>query len=499
MTKPMSPFAAVKPGAVSLHVPRLADFRQSDRTTHISRAVVRDSARMIDFLIAALSGALVAMAYLPEEAFGATRYWIVIPTVSLAVVGLMQVLGLYRIADLGRLARQLPRVVLAWTNVFAVFAVAVFFFKAGAEFSRFWMAAWFLAGGAALVLFRVGLAAVIKRWTRQGRLFRRAVVFGTGDIAVDVLSELEADLSSDLRIAGVFDERLDRAPDMTLGYPLLGGIEDLVAHARKTRLDVIILALPMASEERLATVTAQLSQLPVEIKLPARATPIRFAPETYSRIGNVRMIDLLSKPITAWGGLAKLAFDKIIAALALVALLPVFAMVAAAIRWESKGPVFFKQKRYGFNNELIEVYKFRSMYTDMCDQNAAKLVTKDDPRVTKVGKFIRKTSIDELPQLINVLRGELSLVGPRPHAMSAKAGAKLYDEVVDDYFARHKVKPGITGWAQINGWRGETDTPIKIQKRVECDLYYIENWSVLLDLYILVKTPLALLKTDNAY
>ena len=139
------------------------------------------------------------------------------------------------------------------------------------------------------------------------------------------------------------------------------------------------------------------------------------------------------------------------------------------------------------------------MHNDKCDATAAKLVTKDDPRVTRVGRFIRKTSLDELPQLINVVKGDLSLVGPRPHALQAKAAGNLYDDVVDGYFARHKVKPGITGWAQINGWRGETDTEEKLKQRVEHDLYYIENWSVFLDLYILCKTPIALLDTQSAY
>ena len=162
--------------------------------------------------------------------------------------------------------------------------------------------------------------------------------------------------------------------------------------------------------------------------------------------------------------------------------------------------MLFRQKRYGFNNDMIEVFKFRSMYVEKSDATAAKLVTKDDPRVTRVGRFIRKASLDELPQLFNVVfQGNLSLVGPRPHAVNAKAETRLYDEAVDGYFARHRVKPGITGWAQINGWRGETDTQEKIQKRVEHDLHYIENWSVLFDLYIVAKTPIALLKTENAY
>jgi lipopolysaccharide/colanic/teichoic acid biosynthesis glycosyltransferase len=176
------------------------------------------------------------------------------------------------------------------------------------------------------------------------------------------------------------------------------------------------------------------------------------------------------------------------------------ALVALAIKLDSRGPVLFRQKRYGFNNELIEVYKFRSMYVESTDVTAAKLVTRDDPRVTPIGRFIRKTSLDELPQLLNVVfSGNLSLVGPRPHATHAKAANHLYDLVVDGYFARHRVKPGITGWAQVNGWRGETDTPEKIQRRVEHDLFYIENWSVLFDIYILLKTPFALLKTESAY
>ncbi len=191
--------------------------------------------------------------------------------------------------------------------------------------------------------------------------------------------------------------------------------------------------------------------------------------------------------------------DRVIAAVALVLLSPVFAIIALLIKRDSTGPVFFRQTRHGFNNEPIQVYKFRSMYADQSDVKAAKLVTKNDPRVTRIGRILRKTSIDELPQLINVLRGELSLVGPRPHAMQAKAGGQTYDAAVEGYFARHRVKPGITGWAQIHGWRGETDTLEKLEQRVQHDLHYIDNWSLWLDIYILIKTPLSLLDTKNAY
>jgi exopolysaccharide biosynthesis polyprenyl glycosylphosphotransferase len=213
----------------------------------------------------------------------------------------------------------------------------------------------------------------------------------------------------------------------------------------------------------------------------------------------VPFIDISDKPIADWDYVKKWLFDKIVATLALIALAPLMGLIALAIKLDSKGPVLFRQKRLGFNNEQIDVFKFRTMYADATDAEASKLVTKDDPRVTRVGRFLRKTSLDELPQFFNVAKGDLSLVGPRPHALKAKAADKLYADAVDGYFARHRVKPGVTGWAQINGWRGETDTQGKIQRRVEHDLYYIENWSVTFDLYILLMTPFALLKGDNAY
>ena len=184
----------------------------------------------------------------------------------------------------------------------------------------------------------------------------------------------------------------------------------------------------------------------------------------------------------------KWLFDKIVGSLGLIRAAPIMLVVAIAIKLNSKGPVLFKQTRHGFNNELIEVHKFRSLYADQADPAADKPVTRDDPRVTRVGRFIRKTSLDELPQLFNVVfSGNLSLIGPRPHAMHSRAQDRFFDEAVDGYFARHRVKPGITGWAQIHGWRGETNSQEKIQQRVEHDLYYIENWSILLDIYIFAR------------
>jgi len=315
------------------------------------------------------------------------------------------------------------------------------------------------------------------------------------------LRALAAQDDGDLRILGVFDDRSDaRSPDVVAGFPKLGSIDELVEFARRTRLDLVIFTLPISAEERLLQMLRKLWVLPVDIRLAAHSNKLRFRPRSYSYIGDMPVIDIFDKPIADWDVFVKAAFDKIVGVLCLIALSPVMLAIAIGVKLDSRGPALFKQSRYGFNNEKIEVYKFRSMYVDQLDATARRLVTRNDPRVTRVGRFIRRTSLDELPQLFNVVfTGDLSLVGPRPHAMHARAADHLYDDVVDGYFARHRVKPGITGWAQVNGWRGETDTPEKIQKRVEYDLDYIENWSLLRDIYILALTPFALVKGHNAY
>ena len=482
-------------------VPRLADFRVDDKTRLMSMVVIRGAVRASDIAIIFLLGFVVAVSYVDEPAIiGSTYYMAAIAMTAVVTVAGFDMLGLYSQATFNSFIRQMPRVLLAWTAAFALLLAAVFFLKAADDFSRVWFAAWYVVGIFVLLGERLVVASLVRHWTQQGRLYRRAAIYGGGAISEKLIAELEVDVDSDIRITGIFDDRGDDRVDRVIaGYPRLGGLKQLVSVARNSRLDLVIVALPITAEKRVVEVTRALAVLPAEVKLPARSTELRFTPGTYSRVGNVAMIDLLEKPIADWGSVTKWVFDKIVGTLALFFLAPLMLAVAVAIKLDSRGPVLFRQKRYGFNNELVEVFKFRSMYTDRCDANAVRLVTKNDPRVTPVGRFIRKTSLDELPQLFNVIIGNLSLVGPRPHALEAKAAGDLYDEVVDGYFARHKVRPGITGWAQINGWRGETDTPEKIQKRVECDIYYIENWSLLLDTYILLKTPFALLKSENAY
>ncbi len=413
----------------------------------------------------------------------------------------IQMSGGYTMPALRRPLLTLSRIYVAWAGVFAVFALTVFLAKAGENYSRVWAGSWFVSGLVVLTGLRFSFGALVRHWTATGALERRAVIVGGGDRAEELIRALDREPDSDIRICGIFDDRKDeRSPRTVAGYPKLGTIAELVDFGRIAHIDLLIVSLPLTAENRLLQFFKQLWVLPVDIRLSAHMSKLNFRPRTYSFVGKVPFLAVADKPITDWDYVAKWVFDHVIGALALIALSPLMLLTALAIRLDSPGPIFFKQKRFGFNNELIEVYKFRSMYTNATDAGAAKLVTKGDPRVTRVGRFIRKTSLDELPQLINVVfKGNLSLVGPRPHAVQAKASNRLYGEVVDGYFARHRVKPGITGWAQVNGWRGETDTEEKIQHRVEHDLYYIENWSVLFDLKILLMTPFKLFSTESAY
>jgi len=493
---------AMARGAVSISVPRLADFSQDNTSSLISPVVLRGTFRAIEATMLCAIGAIVAAVYVNEPSVLANgAYWAAHVLTGLAAVLSFELFGLYSMSALSSALSNIPRMLFGWAIAFALCVAGIFFLKIGSDFSRVWLAAWFALGALGLIISRVIFAETVRHLARAGRLYRRAAIYGGGEVTSGLIAELEADLSSDIRICGVFDDRDEaRAKGLVGGYPKLGGLVDLVAYSRSTRVDLVIVALPFTAEERVAAIMKTLCVLPAEIKMPARATRLRFSPRTYSHVGAVAMIDLYDKPIADWHTVQKWLFDKIVGILAVTLLAPVMAVIAVAIKLDSRGPALFRQKRYGFNNELIEVFKFRSMYTDRCDTDATKLVTRDDPRVTRVGRLIRKTSLDELPQLFNVLIGNLSLVGPRPHALQAKADDRLYDDVVDGYFARHRVKPGITGWAQINGWRGETDTADKIKGRVACDLYYIENWSVVLDAYILLVTPYCLVtQRDNAF
>ncbi|MBO6755992.1 MAG: undecaprenyl-phosphate glucose phosphotransferase [Roseibium sp.] len=479
--------------------PEALEIAHSLRDDGISVPVLSGTVRLFDLGII-FAGAAAAIIIDPNGFQAGWQMAAVIAAALLFSLVFFQAVDAYQVSTMRQGLAQVGRVAAGLTLMFGVFAILRTTTGVGASLSQFWLGAWYAMALTGLICLRLGVFLCVRHWISIGRLERRAVIVGGGSAAADLIHELEAQADNDIRICGIFDDRAnDRSPPVVAGYPKLGNINALVEFARRARIDMLIVCIPLRAEKRVLELLRTLWVLPVDIRLSAHTDKVRFRNRGASFIGAVPFVDVVEKPIADWDMVGKRIFDVVFASLALVALTPVMIAAAIAIKLDSKGPVLFRQKRFGFNNEIIEILKFRSMYTEMADPHAKKVVTRNDPRVTKVGRFIRKTSIDELPQLFNVLTGRLSLVGPRPHAVNAHTDNRTWDEVVDGYFARHKVKPGVTGWAQINGWRGEVDTPEKIQKRVECDVYYIENWSILFDLKILVLTPFRLLNTENAY
>jgi Undecaprenyl-phosphate glucose phosphotransferase len=470
------------------------------RRDTMSPIMVSGVLRMVEFALLFLSGLGLYLYLVGFFNYLAWQYPLTIAAASFLAVVLLDVADSYQISALMRPIVNFGRVLLGWAGTFALMALTAFIMKISEDYSRLLFGTWFAVGFALIFGLRLVMSNLIRRWARDGRMERRAVIVGGGKSAEVLIRSVEKQPYNDIRICGIFDDRGDkRSPPIVAGYPKLGTISELIEFARIARIDMLIVSLPLTAESRVLQLLKKLWVLPVDIRLSAHSNALQFRPRAYSYIGSVPMLDIFDKPINDWDSVAKRAFDILFSIIGIIVFSPVMLVTAIAIKLDSNGPVLFKQMRHGFNNEIIEVYKFRSMYTDRSDPTAKQTVTKNDPRVTRVGRFIRKTSIDELPQFFNSLFGSLSLVGPRPHAIAAQSHNLLYNEVVDGYFARHKVKPGVTGWAQINGWRGEMDTNEKIRMRTEYDLYYIENWSLLFDLRILFLTPMRLLNTENAY
>jgi Undecaprenyl-phosphate glucose phosphotransferase len=485
---------------------RLSPAALAVTSTKVKRAyspiVIAGVVRLFDFAMLSVIGIALYFGYVVRLKGFHWEFVAAIFGMTVTAVICFQASDIYEVQIFRGQLRQMTRMVSSWTFVFLLFIGASFIVKLGSEISRVWLSTFFFVGLAALITERLFLRTMVRSWARQGRLDRRTIVVGSDENGEELIQALKTQNDSDIDVLGVFDDRNDnRALDTCAGSPKLGKVDDIVEFARRTRVDLVLFALPISAETRILEMLKKLWVLPVDIRLSAHTNKLRFRPRSYSYLGEVPTLDVFEAPITDWDLVMKWQFDHVVGALALLAALPVMGLVALAIKLDSPGPVLFRQKRFGFNNERIDVFKFRSLYHEHADPTASKVVTKNDSRVTRVGRFIRKSSLDELPQLFNVVfKSNLSLVGPRPHAVQGKLQSRLFDEAVDGYFARHRVKPGITGWAQINGWRGEVDTDEKIQKRVEFDLYYIENWSVLFDLYILLKTPLALMtKNENAY
>ncbi len=412
---------------------------------------------------------------------------------SAITIGMFYYAKMYDIQNIANPKNQYKKIfaiILLNTSIIIIFA---FIQNISLSYSRIWLFSWSISSLAIISSGRIGIYLLIHKWAREGIITQNIAVIGANDHGARLVKSLKCEKNPWLRVVGIFEDRASRAPNSIEGHDVLGNLDDLISYVKEKRVDNVIVALPWSAEERLLTIMDKLEELPVGIQLCSDMVAFNYLNHSYSYYGGVPVLNIFNKPMSGWGSVLKTVEDRVLSALAIIALSPLFLIIAVAIKMDSPGPVFFRQKRYGFNNKLIEVLKFRSMRNDLQDANAETLVTANDPRVTRIGNFLRKSSLDEIPQFINVLKGDMSIVGPRPHATQAKAVGILYQDHVDRYAVRHKVKPGITGWAQANGWRGETDTEEKIQKRIEYDLYYIKNWTPLFDFQIMLRTVWAVI------
>lgn len=367
------------------------------------------------------------------------------------------------------------------------------------EFSR-GLALYFM-GSVVVMLFisRMIFRRLVSRLMDQGVIGQRVAIYAeSAKVAARVSQMIELERLPHVRLIGYADER-ERSDKDDANLRHLGGLAELLDLARHGRLDQVILAVPRLSQARLDQISETLSAASIDLCVLPRET-LEFTTSYRVRfLGSLPVFAVWQQPMRDIDGILKQSMDYVLASLALLILSPILILTAIAIRIESKGPIFFRQTRFGFNNNEIPVLKFRSMYVDRQDVSGAQRTEKNDPRVTRVGRIIRRTSIDELPQLINVLKGDMSIVGPRPHATMMRVGDKYYFDAVKGYTARHRVKPGITGLAQVRGLRGEIATTERARKRVEYDIYYIENWSPLLDIRIILETVVKVFWDKNAY
>lgn len=374
-------------------------------------------------------------------------------------------------------------------------------FGLAGQFSRWLMLLYVGCAVTLLFLSRFGLRFLVSRLARRGHISQRVVLFGADPKTTRrALNILELERLPHLTVVGIADDRKTRiSPSPVADVPYLGGIPEVVELARAGRVDQVLIALPDINQERLDEIVESLSEVSVDLCLLPREVSTLSSSYRVSFIGSTPVLSIWERPVRDIDIIAKALEDRLIAGAALVLLSPLLLTVAALIKVTSPGPVLFSQRRFGFNNTEIDVLKFRSMYVDRQDVTGAARTTKNDSRVTPVGRIIRRLSIDELPQLLNVLRGEMSIVGPRPHATQMKVGDRYYFDAVRGYAARHRVKPGLTGLAQVRGLRGEIATMERARLRVEYDRFYIDNWSLSLDLRIIVETIIKVIFDRNAY
>src|SRR5215472_5829094 len=468
----------------------------------ISSDVILGFAQLADAAAILLSGSVAIESYtngLLGNIVELERYWLAIVLAALIFPFVYRKTGGYTIPRLAELTRQVGRMLLTLAATGSILTTLAFMAKVAPFYSRGWATLFVTLSFATLGSVRMGASLLIEHWTHAGRLSRVVAVVGAGPLGQKVVAKLKAAKDARVSVLGIFDDRMTRVPTEIAGCHVLGTTDDLILQVRESLIDEVILALPLRAEARIGELVAKLRSLPVDLRLGLDPDSGAFPMRRVSETASIQMIEILDRPLKHWSGFVKSMEHRVLSGLLIALSAPLMALITLAIRLDSKGSALFVQERFGFNNDTIRVFKFRTMRAEETDPSGAARTTPGDSRVTRVGRFLRRWSFDELPQLFNVFVGDMSLVGPRPHVMAMMAGERLYHEAVGEYFRRHRVRPGMTGWAQVHGLRGEIDTPEKARARVAYDLWYIDHWSIWLDLKILLMTAWVILSGKNAY
>jgi Undecaprenyl-phosphate glucose phosphotransferase len=421
--------------------------------------------------------------------------------IAILLVNLLSANKLYRVEVLASF-RQFLRRVTGVTPIALLALVMLYNFGALAEpvgNLALWLIGWCALTVILLTGFRGVVAVLFTFGVRRGIITHNVVLIGTTELAAE-FAELIRTQSYGVRVTAIFDHAvLPTTPPVT-GDPDLPGVMDFLRYSKRHRIDTVILALPSLEAADVGALIRQIDVQPLRVRLlpgPWARRRIGAWSAPAGELPGIYLIRVSDPPISGFSGLAKTTFDRVVASFALLLFAPLMLLCAVLIKISSPGPVLFRQVRVGYRNKEFNVFKFRTMHFDDC--NSGRLTVRDDPRIFGVGRIFRKLSLDELPQLFNVIRGDMSLVGPRPHMPEARAAGVFYHHAVPGYAARHRVKPGITGLAQVSGWRGPTVTIAQIENRVAADIEYINKWSLGLDIKILVKTVFVGFFGKNAF
>ncbi len=484
------------------HIPTAGNDRKTSRTFNfgeLSRTTIAVAQMVSDGLILTtlsyLSLILVIYAHHEMIDLEYLLYFLLTVSSTIITIFLFARSGVYDILDFKRIG--ILRTVKGLVMVILLLIACLFILRVSDNVSRLWLATWSITSVIALCGSRLLTASAAQRFRQNGRLTRNVAIVGASEVGQRLATKLMEERLS-VRVVGIFDERRSRLVKSGNGSTTVHNLAALYELLCNGGVDEVVIAIPPCAPRRVLELSQRFHPFAVSLRVVAPEGYENFQVLDSCRYGDIGTFRVMGKPLDEVAVLIKRIEDVVITFICLLVALPLMLVIALSIKLDSRGPVLFRQKRLGANNLPFNLLKFRSMYVEQTDPLGHQLTRPGDPRITRVGRFLRMTSIDELPQLINVLRGEMSLVGPRPHPLAASAAGISYARAISEYPIRHRVKPGITGWAQVNGWRGETTTIEQIRQRVEHDLYYIENWSLTLDLAILGRTVFAVLSRANA-